>query len=530
MRPLFVKMKKKMKSNFNFSNRILYSLISLVIISIVAVGVYAVPGAIPNPGHSISQLQPCGNDGETLVMTSGGAWTCATGGGALGNSVQGSLALLRASGDLSPGIGPSLELQSPSSTVSLTTSVTAGPIFCTNSGAGGTPVCPTDNTPSGNADVPYLCSGASNDYALSFTDDVYISGSDRYYQSISCSAAGTSSYKLNVNDGILQFVNNLGIPKVLVTQDGMVEMRDGNFLMMRPVGNAWDMRLQAVGQRLDVLSGGLLSAPIATFVHGGNVGIGTTSPNAQLEVMGTTADTGTLRVGNSWGNIDINGGNGGRAYIDSNNWALSLRTRNIDRLVISSDGKIGVGGVTSPTADLEAAYLIKAPVICTQVPPGGTSSQAGELHWTRLGGPDTNEANVICSQVNYWVKATDTYTIFSGNKPNQYLTGVVINSDTGAVEQYANVVGNPVYIYDIYQCQGSGPACSPLSNDHNGPTALGKYDFAPVPIHPFTGIDYGVAIEAGAGATGAGGICANSPYFGDSSEGEYKPWYTCRKF
>ena len=91
MRLLFVKMKKKVKSDFNFSNRILYSLICLVVLSIVAVGVYAVPGTIPNPGHPISQLQLC-SDGETLVMV-GGAWTCATGGGALGNYVTGSFGI-----------------------------------------------------------------------------------------------------------------------------------------------------------------------------------------------------------------------------------------------------------------------------------------------------------------------------------------------------------------------------------------------------------------------------------------------------
>ena len=67
-------MVKKNKSKREISNRLLYTLISIGILAILAVGVYAVPGAIPNPGHSITQLQPCSN-GE-ILKTSGGVWTC----------------------------------------------------------------------------------------------------------------------------------------------------------------------------------------------------------------------------------------------------------------------------------------------------------------------------------------------------------------------------------------------------------------------------------------------------------------------
>jgi len=56
------------------SNRLAYTLIAIGILLVVAIGVYAV-GAVPNPGHPISQLQTCDSNGQTLIM-SNGAWTC----------------------------------------------------------------------------------------------------------------------------------------------------------------------------------------------------------------------------------------------------------------------------------------------------------------------------------------------------------------------------------------------------------------------------------------------------------------------
>lgn len=70
------------KSNSFFqkkvSNRLSYTIIAVFALLLIGVGVYAL-GAVPSPvGHSLTQLQPCSN-GETLV-TSGGVWTCSSGG------------------------------------------------------------------------------------------------------------------------------------------------------------------------------------------------------------------------------------------------------------------------------------------------------------------------------------------------------------------------------------------------------------------------------------------------------------------
>ena len=64
----------------HLTNRWLYSLIVFGIILIVAVGVYASSptGSIPNPGHSLSQIQTCGTStsGKILETTAAGTWDC----------------------------------------------------------------------------------------------------------------------------------------------------------------------------------------------------------------------------------------------------------------------------------------------------------------------------------------------------------------------------------------------------------------------------------------------------------------------
>lgn len=68
--------KKKGLKKFNISNRLAYTLIVILSLALFGIGVYAF-GVVPNPGHPVSQLQTCDNNGQTLVM-SGGVWTCAT--------------------------------------------------------------------------------------------------------------------------------------------------------------------------------------------------------------------------------------------------------------------------------------------------------------------------------------------------------------------------------------------------------------------------------------------------------------------
>lgn len=66
---------KKKSVKIVLSNRWLYTFIALGIILIVAGGVYATLGAVPNPGHAVAELQPCSGT-EILKMNGAGAWTC----------------------------------------------------------------------------------------------------------------------------------------------------------------------------------------------------------------------------------------------------------------------------------------------------------------------------------------------------------------------------------------------------------------------------------------------------------------------
>ena len=70
----------------------------------------------------------------------------------------------------------------------------------------------------------------------------------------------------------------------LTIDSGSAEIKNGNYLMLRPTGNTWDMRLQAVSNQLNIYSGGDIVNPIMSLLNGGNVGIGTSNPSSTLDI------------------------------------------------------------------------------------------------------------------------------------------------------------------------------------------------------------------------------------------------------
>ena len=63
-----------MKLEVNIEKKYFFILLGVMIILGISVGVYAVLGTTPNPGHAISELQKC-SEGETLKII-GGVWSC----------------------------------------------------------------------------------------------------------------------------------------------------------------------------------------------------------------------------------------------------------------------------------------------------------------------------------------------------------------------------------------------------------------------------------------------------------------------
>jgi len=69
-------MKKKRDITIKLSNKLFYTLIVIGILAVVGVGVWAL-GSVPNPGHSIGELETC-EEGESLQVVDG-EWDCVSG-------------------------------------------------------------------------------------------------------------------------------------------------------------------------------------------------------------------------------------------------------------------------------------------------------------------------------------------------------------------------------------------------------------------------------------------------------------------
>jgi hypothetical protein len=117
----------------------------------------------------------------------------------------------------------------------------------------------------------------------------------------------------------------------------------------------------------------------------GNVGIGTSSPNAKLEI-GSSTSVSDLRLSNNGGTTILNMYSTGSDIVFANVTAtgtLQLRTNNTERMRIDSSGNVGIGGTPSSVR----LFIVNGTASDTGLIVRGAASQTANLQsWQNSSG------------------------------------------------------------------------------------------------------------------------------------------------
>jgi hypothetical protein len=231
-----------------------------------------------------------------------------------------------------------------------------------------------------------------------------------------------------------QFVSTTtSTPPLVVNSNQLVTNLCADYLD----GYHLDSTSAVTGQLVQFDTANVKLKPVPVYVVSGNVGVGITSPAQKLHVAG---------------NIGIQAG--ANVFIGTvDNYNLSLRTNNTDRIVIDTSGRVGIGGVTSPQASLhvgggESVYFGGGGNTYPTTPSSGSGAFVGKGGYSdfRLVLSDGS------GRVNmYWNAYCDSSTgahkyIVSNEPACRFLEGV--NGSTGCLFQFfgapAGTAGNNI--------------------------------------------------------------------------------------
>ena len=167
-------------------------------------------------------------------------------------------------------------------------------------------------------------------------------------------------------------------------------------------------------KNLELMAGGRTGADLIVLASNGNVGIGTSSPGAELDVHGT-GTVAQLESSSSQVLLQFkNSGSGAYEGIGSNGTRMSLYTANAERVSIMADGKVGIG-TTAPGDILEAAGAGRSM--------GSTNRSVAKFESTT-----SNKGGVMLGGTSYGVN--DSALIFPSVSTGSLILNVGLNGDT----------------------------------------------------------------------------------------------------
>ena len=314
----------------------------------------------------------------------------------------------------------------------------------------------------GDIQVSRAAAGVDGDAALYFGN-----GGNNYIYGGSSSnlmafvANGTERMRINT-------VGNVGIgtsspTSRLTITGGVTEIRDGNYLMLRPSGNAWDMRLQATGTQLDILSGGALGSPIMSLVNGGNVGIGTSSPGNRLDIVSVGSSQIRVKDGigaSSYydfgrdGTDGFFGFSGAQTTFSGYKWSVNAGT---EVMRIMNGGDVGIG-TSSPFGSSLTNYRNGT----ARYVLGDGSQASDKKYWDILSSSGTLYMRALADADN---NSTSFLTAERGGTGTNWIISAVTLNTAGAERMRVDSSGN-VGI-------GTSSPSSSLQVDHSTTSGVG---------------------------------------------------------